>query len=178
MSEMSENIQSIANGTYVIGQTSATNFIAGPGITIDQPSAGTVRIGNDETVLWSGSTQLTAMNTSASAIHLSESLYNFDKIGVYAKPLSTHNEYKVSEFTPNSAEEGFDFVNWFKGGGTTTAGAVRFGVAFVQYNSTGMWIKSNELFQLSVDKNGVSTQNNQSIMTKIIGINRISGSNA
>ena len=128
--------------------------------------------GYNETVLWSGNTALTDMNTSASAIHLSESLYNFDKIGVYAKPLSTHNECKVSEFTPNSAEEGFDFVNWFKGGGTTTGGAVRFGVAFVQYNSTGMWIKSNELFQLSIDKNGVSTQNNQSIMTKIVGINR------
>ena len=128
--------------------------------------------GYNETVLWSGNTQLSAMNTSASAIHLSESLYNFDKIGVYAKPLSTHNEYKVSEFTPNSAEEGFDFVNWYKGGGLTTGGAVRFGIAFIQYNATGMWVKSNELFQLSVDKNGVSTQNNQSIMKKIVGINR------
>ncbi len=44
---MSENIQSIANGSFVLGQTSATNFVAGPGITIDSPSAGTVRIGND-----------------------------------------------------------------------------------------------------------------------------------
>lgn len=41
---MSE-INSIANGTYTIGQTSATNFIAGPGVRIDSPSAGTVRIG-------------------------------------------------------------------------------------------------------------------------------------
>ena len=49
---MSENIQSISQGTYTIGQTSATNFIAGPGIKIDEPSAGTVRIGNDETVLF------------------------------------------------------------------------------------------------------------------------------
>ena len=42
---MSENIQSISQGTYTIGQTSATNFIAGQGIKIDEPSAGTVRIG-------------------------------------------------------------------------------------------------------------------------------------
>ena len=44
---MSENIQSISQGTYTIGQTSATNFVAGPGIKIDEPSAGTVRIGID-----------------------------------------------------------------------------------------------------------------------------------
>ena len=42
---MSENIQSISQGTYTIGQTSATKFVAGPGIKIDEPSAGTVRIG-------------------------------------------------------------------------------------------------------------------------------------
>jgi hypothetical protein len=51
---MSE-INSIAQGTYVIGQTSATTYQAGPGISITQPSEGTVRISNDETVLWSGS---------------------------------------------------------------------------------------------------------------------------
>lgn len=44
---MSENIQSISQGTYTIGQTSAINFEAGPGISITEPTAGTVRIGND-----------------------------------------------------------------------------------------------------------------------------------
>ena len=44
---MSENIQSISQGTYTIGNTSAINFEAGPGISITEPSAGTVRIGND-----------------------------------------------------------------------------------------------------------------------------------
>ena len=72
---MSENIQSISQGTFTIGQTSATNFVAGPGIKIDEPSAGTVRIGNDETVLWSGS--------RTSAIQTSESMKNFDKCQVY-----------------------------------------------------------------------------------------------
>ena len=45
---MSENIQSISQGTYTIGQTSATNFQAGPGISITQPSEGTVRIGTED----------------------------------------------------------------------------------------------------------------------------------
>ena len=71
---MGENIQSIANGSFVLGQTSATNFIAGPGIKIDEPSAGTVRIGNDETVLYEGTGQF--------GLNLSDSIYNYDKIAV------------------------------------------------------------------------------------------------
>ena len=70
---MSE-INSIANGTYVIGQTSATNFVAGPGIKIDEPSAGTVRIGNDETVLWSGN--LSAVNDAKLTATDAPSAYN------------------------------------------------------------------------------------------------------
>lgn len=73
---MSENIQSIANGSFVLGQTSATNFVAGPGVRIDEPSAGTVRIGNDETVLWSGS-----IGTNSTAT-LSEPYTNFERIRI------------------------------------------------------------------------------------------------
>lgn len=51
---MSEPIQSIANGTYMIGETTQTEFQAGPGISITQPYEGTVRIANDETVLFTG----------------------------------------------------------------------------------------------------------------------------
>ena len=69
---MSE-INSIANGTYIIGQTSATNFQAGPGIKIDSPSAGTVRIGTDETVLYSG-------NAAVSNCILTEPITNFNSV--------------------------------------------------------------------------------------------------
>lgn len=78
---MSE-INSIANGTYTIGQTSATNFVAGPGIKIDEPSAGTVRIGNDETVLWSGARYWWS---DTSDLACSENLTNFERVSVYAK---------------------------------------------------------------------------------------------
>lgn len=44
---MSENIQSISQGTYTIGNTNELTFSAGPGIKIDQPSEGVVRIGNE-----------------------------------------------------------------------------------------------------------------------------------
>ena len=74
---MSENIQSISQGTYTIGQTSATNFVAGPGIKIDEPSAGTVRIGNDETVLYQAPTL-----SGVTSCTLSESIKNFQYLGL------------------------------------------------------------------------------------------------
>jgi hypothetical protein len=72
---MSENIQSIAQGTYTLGQTSATTYQAGPGISITQPSEGVVRISNDETVLWSGT-------ANAGEFTLNETYKNFEKIGI------------------------------------------------------------------------------------------------
>lgn len=89
---MSENIQSISQGTYTIGQTSATNFQAGPGIKIDSPSEGTVRIGNDETVLWEGSEK--------SGCNFSESCRNFDKLRVKFR---TNDSYYYEHILPTES---------------------------------------------------------------------------
>lgn len=75
---MSE-INSIANGTFTIGQTLATNFQAGPGISITQPSEGTVRIANDETVLFENSAGASVIN----GIPCSENPFNFDELKIY-----------------------------------------------------------------------------------------------
>lgn len=86
---MSE-INSIANGSFVLGQTSATNFIAGPGISITQPSESTIRIANDETVLWSG-----AATASAS---LSEPITGFERVKIsFNNNGNNINEFQVSQ---------------------------------------------------------------------------------
>lgn len=74
---MSE-INSIAQGTYTLGQTSATTYQAGPGISITQPSEGVVRISNDETVLWENTTSGVYNGT----ITLNEPWSGFNKIGI------------------------------------------------------------------------------------------------
>lgn len=74
---MSE-INSIANGSFVLGSTSATTFSAGPGISITQPSEGTIRITNDETVLWENTTSGVYNDT----ITLNEPWSGFNKIGI------------------------------------------------------------------------------------------------
>lgn len=75
-------MNTIYDGTYVIGQTSSTNFQAGPGISITQPSEGIVRIANDETVLFSGNnfTPGGSNNPMNATATLSESIFNFDRI--------------------------------------------------------------------------------------------------
>jgi len=73
---MSEPIRSISEGTFVIGDTNGLTFEAGPGISVSQQSEGTVRIANDETVLWSGTF------TGTGSISLSEALSNFDLVRI------------------------------------------------------------------------------------------------
>ena len=77
---MSENIQSIANGSFVLGNTNELTFSAGPGIKVDQPREGVVRIGNDETVLYDRQGQY---NANLSAVTVSEPLSAFDRVLFY-----------------------------------------------------------------------------------------------
>ena len=164
---MSE-INSIANGTYVIGQTSATNFVAGNGIRIDEPSAGTVRIGTDETVLWEGTIGAVGV-TSAT---LSEAFTNFEQFEVwwaqqdvrttvqryYTKDLNqlfcVHGKYQSSN--------GYIYLfiaAWSISGTSATK-------QYCKYKSQDQW------------NNNTWADANELCPCKIIGINHISGSNA
>ena len=165
---MSENIQSISQGTYTIGQTSATNFVAGPGIKIDEPSAGTVRIGNDETVLYDGSGTFGAQ--------LSESIYNFEKIGVSISRVSpiqiqyfftdkvsasggNFNTNYISMSTPGSTAEMYFFTTpWTVLNNGTTISAVN--------NSFGI------TFNLTANNYYMFSKNATAPIDRIVGINR------
>jgi len=101
---MSENIQSIANGTYSIGETNKLTFSAGPGIKIDEPSAGTVRIGTDETVLWTNpNPEMIISNTKLTGT-LNESISNFEKIRFDVKASYDYGE------SIYAARTNFDFI--------------------------------------------------------------------
>ena len=169
---MSENIQSISQGTYTIGQTSALNFVAGPGIKIDSPSAGTVRIGNDETVLWSG-TYNGSVGT-ANAITMSEPLTNFDKI-----QLEMGGSYH-SLWTYKSVGTYYQVISPFVGadGGTTL-----YAVMFNRLDDNKIYrygcgmLNNAALTNNKWTNNSAGTQG-ECTLVKVIGINRISGGNA
>ena len=161
-------INSIANGSFILGQTSATNFVAGNGIRIDEPSAGTVRIGNDETVLWSGA-DTTATQT------LSENITAFEEIKVYGK---SHNKYPwISQVWVNSAvvygvasqmwwnvPPEYDVSRYCLSGDKITP-------------MKGSWYTwANGTTSTTGDLTGNAAQ--VSYICKVVGINRLSGSNA
>jgi len=171
---MSENIQSIANGTFVLGNTSATTYQAGPGIQITQPSEGTVRISNDETVLYENDNPSMITNTSAS-LNLSENPLNFERLRFKYK-ISYGNGELTQEICPSIG------TNYPIGG---IVGANSDGTSI--FNDTcnaSFTISSVELnygcrMEINRTSKGISirTDRGPSIL-KVIGINRISGSNA
>ena len=170
---MSENIQSISQGTYTIGQTSATNFVAGPGIKIDEPSAGTVRIGNDETVLFEA-TNGHSMDTS---IELSENLDNFDSIKLYYTCWGGASP-RVLEFFYNKGNSNYDtyFSNLEQ---FSTNGLKVINWQFSPLKSTNkktLTLSYFAYFEGSFAETNLAKSNFK--VYKVIGINRISGSNA
>ena len=163
---MSENIQSISQGTFTIGQTSATNFVAGPGIKIDEPSAGTVRIGNDETVLFDNESG-TNGNTN---ITLTESISNFkyvqidysvwdDEKETQILPVQS-SQYQLNTVWYDNNRNFYHFCDVLTISGTTYT---LIKAAFHNFNST----------DVSVDGDAKTFFKTY----KVIGINRISGGN-
>ena len=174
---MSE-INSIANGTYTIGQTSATNFVAGPGIKIDEPSAGTVRIGNDETVLFDSSALISSDQVLGTTFNISEPITNFERFKIY------YTRFPWTEECPSHQIQEFDSTvpvnvivlhttfttstatkpNWFECTETIT-------------NISGTTWKLNSCSQRQLPTGNLDSGWIYLKPYKVIGINRISGGN-
>ena len=159
---MSEPIQSIANGTYMIGETSNLNFEAGPGIKITEPSEGTVRIANDETVLYSGDSPTTSAT-------LSEPVTNFEtfKIKVYSDEcfeFSGKDENHTIQFgIGNSAYLYFKMVNFVTNGTSLTTNKNLI-LNYGQWDASSPGLYYNKTSELDW-------------LREVVGINRISGGN-
>jgi len=174
---MSEPIRSISEGTFVIGDTNGLTFESGPGISVSQPSEGTVRIANDETVLWSGNL------TIGSTATLSESVKNFELFGVYGHEtnrgrgvyqqfnpaiIQNANTQNFALFLPDCASD-LSWAGWYIENlhFTDTAATALVNVSGRQtwrWYTNGTWEDGGPERYIQVDK--------------IVGINRIAGGNA
>ena len=166
-------MNTIYDNTFVLGETNNLTFQAGPGITIDSPSAGTVRIGNDETVLWSGS--------MASAANLSEPMTAFDYVKVYYADdfTDTGRYHTVAQLDPNNGAH-----MWQPIGGLGEANCWM-GVTYLSANNdyTTTCVPKVKLFNYgswtstatSITK--VTTGANVAVLYKVVGVNHISGGN-
>jgi hypothetical protein len=161
---MSENIQSIAQGTYTLGKTSATTYQAGPGISITQPSEGTVRISNDETVLFEDT-------NGQSTGTFSENIENFERIKVlYVWNSATDNKAKYAEL--QAVAQVFSYLDNGKAGATYNW----FGWGSWEITTTGFSLLNG--YQDIGKLSSTTPVSSGPKIYKVIGINRISGSNA
>ena len=173
---MSE-INSIANGTFTLGQTSATNFQAGPGIKIDSPSAGTVRIGNDETVLFENSNGTSVNN----GIPCSENPFNFNELKIYwycegntnskidfISPayLGINNKFNLSYIMPADA---FDNISYMYIRNCT----MTLNTSGISSYNAQQAVLYNKTVVIGPEESDFAVAN----ICKVIGINRISGGN-
>lgn len=174
---MSENIQSISQGTFTIGSTSSTNFEAGPGISITQPSEGTVRIANDETVLYSGDTVVNESNT----FNLSESLFNFDSIKIYDKSMNASAvPLRVTEISFRDNTQTYRFGTndvWVDGYMPTSYASHYQGWNFYSADVAGTTIATMGSWISHMNNSAAPTVRNIGHIYEIRGINRISGGN-
>lgn len=158
-------MNTIYDGTYVIGQTSATNFIAGQGIKIDSPSAGTIRIANDNTVLWSGD-----QVGSAFTITLNEPISNFERIYVLGY---TNDNNKTRTFDLMTCPDQLSVSGVFQAGTTTQT---NWGQKFWTLEFTDITVHPVECSEMQWGTTTHSNMNTFGIL-KVVGINRISGGN-
>lgn len=164
---MSE-INSIAQGTYTLGQTSATTFEAGPGISITQPSEGTVRISNDETVLFE-----TTANVSTAT--LSENTSAFDRVNFYI--VDDNRGYAMCTL-PSCLPGAWKCGNYLPFGDNPAnfGDYSRLVYVYTDKNNGGMNWSANGIQKI----NGTAYNNIGDgfvFIKKVVGINRISGSN-
>lgn len=173
---MSENIQSIANGSFVLGQTSATNFVAGPGIKIDEPYAGTVRIGNDETVLYYNPTN-GDVGTNAEFV-MSESIWNFEKVMITFDNMEYTNRYvtMIVDLSGLSHNDNNLSTPWCNGG---VPREVNIPWAIFKINATGNIKYINRgLIYGTWNAPAYTTGASRGLrVVRVVGINRISGGN-
>ena len=160
----------IYNGSFVLGDTSATTISAGPGIKLDTSVPGVIGISNDETVLWEGT------GTSGTTINLSESVKNFNTVKFYGHD-STRNKSMIHEQATNYLTGGetlsFTMQGWDNNLTNTWVG---FYYSQLNYTDTAYSALTNSGGnQFYINTESVGWNKNAGryiILDKVIGINR------
>ena len=172
-------IRSISEGTFVIGDTNGLTFEAGPGISVSQPSEGTVRIGNDETVLYDTGNTEPSQITSDTNISLSESALNFSIIRVYYKTSfgGVGNFTGIAEGWVSSGGAEFSPNPMITGVSNPTIMCDSNSFLITSSASTTLTVKAGGI-RINIKSDGIATTSRRGIrIYKVTGVNRISGGN-
>lgn len=175
-------MNTIYDGSFVLGNTNELTFSAGPGIKIDQPSEGVVRIGNDETVLYENSNP--SQITGTSNFDLSEPYTNFNYIKLEIR--ASYGAQQITKLVdvtnklPNETKFAASLGEW--GMGQPSDANWYCDRGYIQFNeaSASTLFASSPGSRIQINSAGTISFNASRgpAIFKIIGLNRISGSNA
>ena len=162
---------SIYDGTFVLGDTSATTLSAGEGIKIDTSVPGVIGISNDETVLYSAAPKNYGGGSSGESITLNESISSFERLRFYINVMKGQNSlvyyesYEVDNYLGTACNfqygpypENNVTANWFILRAWATNNICNISAAYNAYTATQEPYWGNKWFPGSV--------------YKIVGVNR------
>ena len=169
-------MNTIYDGTFVLGNTSATTYQAGPGISITQPSEGTVRISNDETVLYDDTVKASISNTEI--FIMSESIWNFERLRLTFDNMEYKNRLHFMEIDLTKCNTSTLFrTSWDNGDDPLTLNIVW---AKFNINASGniVYVKKGLIYGTWSSPFETTGNSRGLCLIRAVGINRISGGNA
>lgn len=160
---MSEQIQSISQGNYILQGTVATSAgIVGDGSTQNPLRA-------DETLLWSGK-----LEQLGSTGQLSEPISRFSRIKFLAKLNRSTNE--ASEwFEYDTDKTNFGMCGALSNNAGSSAGNGYIGWLMASINGTTLTYTNHYQWMMSYTSFSTATHTANGSIMKVVGINRISG---
>ena len=168
--QITNNVISATDTTYTAGTgieisnneisvETPVDIVAGPGIVVDNPDGNTLRVSvaqDMEVVIFNG--------TAAASVTCSESVSNFTRLRVYVKATSFATLHEV-EFDVADSSVGYFFMANAQNGYGSQIGVSSTTVAI----SGGRHAWFNDM--------SIGSESAQIVITKVVGINRISGGN-
>ena len=164
----------INSNRAIRGPVTAVPVVAGKGVRLVADTENNRWVVEaDETVLWTGDQVLSA---AVNITNLPESLQNFEYIQLFYKGFGTHSEQSSPLISTTVASGGNNsgatlFMPYL--GGSST---VRLNIAFVVCSGTTLSIQEPAQVYIKAGA-AVAGTNCNAHLTKVVGINRVSGGN-
>ena len=153
----------IYNGTFVLGNTSATTLSAGPGIKIDDSTPGVIKVSNDETVLYS----ITGTTVTALSANLSSPLTGFERVKINFVASEQVNRGWWFEYNTDVREYNANPIR------TDDGGIVQAWGSYIPSNNySTLTFNYGRYMVLQKSSTAQSFGNINFYITKVIGINR------
>ena len=156
--------------SYIQDKPDLVDIVAGPGIHIDNPDGNTLRVSlsnSIDTVLWDGPS---VWVSASPIIELSESIANFERIGIYAGGYGNtfQQDFKMIKLSAEDTGNGAPInIQGVAGNGSFA----RFNVGLVYPSANGSALSFQKFNQFNLGTS-VNTAASPSTIQRVVGIHR------